>query len=732
MRRLVVGLFLAGSSYAGVAQAQSPTPSAEEKADGSTQDTGEIIVTAQKRAERLLDVPMSISAIRGDAIVNAGLNSTVALSQVSPGVVTVNNGFGFLPVIRGIQSTGTSPGDETNVAIYLDDVSIGTPIGAFFDLADIEQIEVLKGPQGTLYGRNATGGAIRITTRKPSFETAGSLAVDYGLHYKDLRATGFATGKLAENVAGLLSGTYRRGDGFIRGIAGNEGKRYGKPRNYVVRGKILATPTPTLEIIASADIWKQQNDSVFISNVKDGANPFPLIAGGIPSAPYTHAGKTQPRADLKGWGTVLDARWSAPGDIEVRSISALRSVQIQSQSDTDRTSLSIGSNQISQRQKAFTQELTIAGPAEGTVSWIAGLYYLHNKAYNPYFRNFAGDSPGGTANVWFTNRMRVDAVAGFGEVTVNPTANLHITGGLRYSSETKKFLWRNVLNPAFPVTDAQRTWNSTTWRAVARYDFSDSANIYGSISTGFKSGVYNAYSALNKPVNPEKITAYEVGAKARVVGVNMSVAAFSYKYTDIQVSSYTYFGNPPALQLTLSNAASAKMRGIEFNADGSLGGGFSFAAGLAWQPTSKYQSFTSAQVTVPLLPSQYATPFDGVVGRVVVPYDASGSRTVRSPEVTANLRLNYQTELAGGVLDASVNGAYTSSFFWQPGNFSREDPYTVVNFRVGWKKNNMTISVFGTNVTDADYHTDYVPNVRGDSVKFIPKHEIGIGLKFDI
>src|SRR5262245_25298649 len=226
MRKLTLVLALACASHGTIALAQSEAPAAGP-------DSGEILVTAQKREERLLEVPISISVMQGDDMIKNGINSTVNLSQAAPGIVTVNNGFSFLPVIRGIQSTGTSPGDETNVAIYLDDVSIGTPIAGFFDLADIERVEVLKGPQGTLYGRNATGGAIKIVTRKPSFDTSGQVSADYGFHYNELKVTGFATGKLTDTLAGSLSATYRTSDGFIKGTGPNVGRDFGGADNYV-------------------------------------------------------------------------------------------------------------------------------------------------------------------------------------------------------------------------------------------------------------------------------------------------------------------------------------------------------------------------------------------------------------------------------------------------------------------------------------------------------------------
>jgi iron complex outermembrane receptor protein len=736
MHKLALALTLACASHSTIAAAQAGSRSAlssgSSPAAADERDSGDIVVTAQKRSERLIDVPISISVLQGDQMIKSGINSTINLAQMAPGIVTVNNGFGFLPVIRGIQSTGTSPGDETNVAVYIDDVSIGTPIAGFFDLADIERIEVLKGPQGTLYGRNATGGAIKIVTRKPSFTTTGNVSADFGFHYKELKTTGFVTGKLTEQLAGLLSATFRTGDGFIKGTANNAGQNYGGANNYMVRGKLLWQPSSNFEAVLSGDVWRQQNNAVFISHVKNGGNPFPLIAGTIPNTPYTNAGSTQPIARLRGWGTSLDANWNAPNDITVRSLTGYRHVAVNSQSDTDRTNQSIGSNQISQYQDSLSEELTLSSPANQTLTWLAGGYYYKSWASNPYFRTYSGDAPGGTIVSNFTNHMTSEVFAGFGEATLNLAERLHITGGIRYNTETKNFHWQNLVNLAAPVVDRQQTWDSVTWRGVARYDLSNNANIYFSASTGFKSGVYNAYSSVGIPVNPEKVTAFELGAKARLGRINFTLAGYAYNYRDIQVSSYTQIqvNGVPTLLLTLSNAARAKMRGMEFTADGKLGGGFSFGAGLSWEPTARYEAFTKAQVTVPLAPSGYASPFDGIISKTIVPFDASGSRTVRTPEVTGNLRLSYDGDLWDGQFNGTVNTSYTGAFFWQPGNFSREDPYAIVNFRLGWTKNRVTYSIFGNNVTDAGYRTDYVPNARGDTVKFTAREEFGVGLSY--
>jgi iron complex outermembrane receptor protein len=734
---LVAGTAAAAMFAGGVARA------AEEAAAPAV---GEIIVTAQKRSERLIDVPMSVSAVSGQTLRDIGIVSTLNLQQTTPGLVTVNTGFGFVPVIRGIHSSGTSPGDASNVAVYMDDISVGAPISGFFDLADIERIEVLKGPQGTLFGRNATGGAIRIVTRTPSFTPQGSVSADYGFSFKEIRATGYVTGAITDQLAGSLSATLRKGDGYIKGVGPDLGQRYGKPDNYLVRGKLLFKPNEKFNAELEADKWSQQNDSVFISMINHNVNPFPGTAT-VPSGIGTYAGSTQPKADLKGWGTTLHANWE-PGiaGVTVKSITGYRKVQVHSQSDTDRSSYSspvpvspfpaASWNAINQYEKAFSEELNVSSASDQQLTWIAGAYYFDGDAGNPYFRQGTGDAVGlsgtGTITSNFTSQVKTRAIAGFGEATYNVTDALHATAGVRYSSERKRFHWQNLVNLAAAPTDAHQTWDSWTYRGVVRYDFAKDANVYASISNGFKSGVYNAYSPLNAPVNPEKVTAYEVGAKARVGRFLFTAAGYAYDYKNIQLNAYVTING--TLLITLQNAATAKMRGLEFTAEGDLGNGFSVNAGIGWEPTRKYSRFTGAQVVVPLSAAELAVAAPGINKKVVANYDASGSKVVRVPEVTANLRLNYDTDIYQGHLKATVNGSYESSFYWQAGNYSKEGGHTVINSRIGWTTPNgkITYSVFGNNLSDAKYFTDFVANTRGDdSVKTPPGREVGVGVALD-
>jgi iron complex outermembrane recepter protein len=682
----------------------------------------EVIVTAQKRSERLLDVPMSVSSTTGEQLTEAGISSTLELQQITPGIMTTNNGLGFSPAIRGVSSAGTTPGDETNVALYLDDVYVGAPIAGFFDLQDIERVEVLKGPQGTLFGRNATGGAIRIVTRAPSFTKRASLSADYGFDFKDLKLGAYLTGPLSTRVAGSIAGSYRTGDGYIEGIGPNVGRRYAKPDNYVYRGKLLFQASEAFKATLAADTWQNQNDIVFIASPPAGVNPYP---GSIASSPYRYAGSTQPQALVKGDSFSLDATWEPTDKLSVRSITAYRSVKGKYQADTDRTNQAISALAIDQRQQNLSQEINISSPSDQTYTWLLGAYYYHSSASDPYFTTYLNaDAPAGPAFASFTDDVRTKSYAAFGDLTWNASSKLHLTAGARYSKETKDYHYLDIIRAAGIVEKRdEHTWSSPNFRGVVRYDFATDANVYASWSNGFKSGVYNAYSPLGIPVNPEKIDAIEVGLKARVNGITLTAAAYNYDYKDLQVQAHTNVNG--VLVTTLTNAAAAKLRGLELTADGKLNPHLSLTSGINWMPTAKYTDYSTASVLVPI-PGATGP----VVGQTVVPYDATGSRVIKAPDWTANLRLTYTTQIMGGEFAGTVSDAYNPGFYWQAGNLTKEPSYNVASTRLSWTDANdrFTYSLWVTNLTDETYSTYTTPNARGNSNTYPQRRQIGVGI----
>jgi iron complex outermembrane receptor protein len=474
----------------------------------------------------------------------------------------------------------------------------------------------------------------------------------------------------------------------------------------------------------AADAWQNQNDVVFVATPPDGVNPYP---GSTATTPFHYAGSTQPKAMVEGKGASLDMTWDVNDALTIRSITGYREVEGEYQADVDRTDLPYGGLMLAQEQENFSQEFNFSGPADQAITWLVGAYYYKSEGSNPYYTIIVpGDAPDGAPYSDFTNKVKTQAYAGFGDLTWNATSQLHLTVGARYSSETKDYYYQQLV----PVTPAARTdehtWDSPTYRGVIRYDFSDDANVYASWSNGFKSGVYNAYSGLGIPVNPEEIDAIEIGAKARVAGITLTAAAYDYDYTDLQVQAHANIGG--VLVTTLTNAASARIRGFELSANGYLTDSLSFDAGFNWMPTAKYEDYTTASVVRPCLPTDNCVA--PVIGVVQVPYDASDSRVIKAPKWTANLRLTYTAQVFGGEFIGSISDSYNPGFYWQAGNLTEEPAYNTANARLSWTDANerFTYSLWGTNLTDERYSTYTTPNVRGNSNTYPQGRQIGVGV----
>jgi iron complex outermembrane receptor protein len=704
-----------------VAAAQdSTTPSQSAAAVSAQADTGtDIVVTAQRRSERLINVPMSITATSGAELTRSGVSSTGDLGQITPGLVTPSVGLSFTPAIRGVTSVSTSPGDETNVSLYLDDVYIGASTAGLFEFKDIERIEVLKGPQGTLFGRNATGGAIRVVTRAPSFTPSAEVSADYGVNFNRVKAGGYATTGLTDKIAASVAVNYVHDDGYIKGVGPNVGKRFGKERSLSGRGKLLFNATDNFSVTLSADASDSKNSAIYAWMPRAANFRYKDTPGAVIGGDYQYSGGTAPIANVKTWGASLTADWELPNALTIRSISAIRDARGLYQTDSDRINLPIGGLRLTQNQRNESQEFILSTAADKLISFVGGLYYYHARAWNPYFNTYAGDAPTGTVTTSFTNNVHTNSYAGYGELTINATDKLHLTGGARYTIEKKDIDFRFLVRAAGLVSASDaHTWKSPTFRGVIRYDLTPDANVYFSASNGFKSGVFNAYAYPLVAVQPEKIMAYEAGAKAKFAGLTGSIAAFAYNYSNIQVQAQSQIGG--VFVVTLTNAAKAQIRGVEASLEGNLNRHLSFNLGASALPTAKYSNYALAQVFVPQ-----------ALGNVVVaPYNATGSRTIRSPKFQANARLNYTTELAHGKFDGSISYAYNDGFYFQPGNFSFQKAYSVVNGRIAWTEpsGRFTFSVTGENLTNARYSFYTTDSTAGTVDVLARPREVSFGI----
>lgn len=681
----------------------------------------EIVVTAQKRSERLLDAPISISVLTRGALLASGISSAKNLEQLTPGLLVTSVGLAFTPTVRGITTVSTSPGDETNVALYIDDVYVGAPIAGLIDIKDIERIEVSKGPQSTLYGRNATGGAIRVVTRSPSRTPSAEISADYGTMAHRIKLFGFATGPISNALAASLSLNYTKDDGYIAGAAQNTGMRFGKFLNYAGRAKLRYEPKSDISVVVSADASWRHDTSIYAWVPRDGRNAYASVPGAVIVGPYNYAGSTLPIADLKNWGLTLQIERSRPEGLSIKAITGFRSAYGFYQTDTDRVNLPISALQLRQNQRNFSEELLFITPAARLLNAVGGFYYYHSRAWNPYFSAYMGDAPGGTKTTEFTNNVVTDSLAIFGEATLNLTDRLHLTAGARYTLERKSGSFRFLIRSTGLVSDSiERTYRIPTFRAAIRYNLTPDVNVYASISNGFKSGVFNAYAYPLAAVQPEKIGAIEAGIKGAIGDFQFSLSSFFYNYRDIQVQGQTQVDG--VFDVTLRNAARARIRGFEANLSGKADAHLSFDLGVSALPVAKYTTFPEAYV--------FAPDPNGGGNLQLSSFNAAGSRTICSPKWQLNARLVYSHTLIRGTFGASINYTYNDGFYFQPGNLSRQRPYHLVNGRIAWTEpsGRFTLSVTGENLLNQVYSFYTTDSVAGTVDALARPREINFGI----
>lgn len=269
-----VGVVFAAIAWPGSASAQASTPQSDctsagrqgAATEGSAQG-GEIVVTAQRREQKLRDVPISVTAPSARAIEQSGVSTGLSLGQITPGLNFQGNCSTIQPAIRRVTSTGSNPGDAANVAIYVNGVYQPAQFSNFLELVDIQSVEVPKGPQGTLFGRNATGGAITVTTRKPTFDTTALFRVGYA-RFDEVNAQGFVSGELSDKVAVSLAATYRADDGFRRDLI--TGARLAKTQIFSTRGKVFAKLSDEFTALLSADYTDSKSNTTFAGQPLNG------------------------------------------------------------------------------------------------------------------------------------------------------------------------------------------------------------------------------------------------------------------------------------------------------------------------------------------------------------------------------------------------------------------------------------------------------------------------------
>ncbi|HKT72672.1 MAG TPA: TonB-dependent receptor [Steroidobacteraceae bacterium] len=708
-----------------LAQVDQAAPSRSDTGSGSPVKLEEVIVTAQKRSENLQNVPIAVTVVGAEALSAAGISKVNELSLVTPGLtITMQGGAFMLPRIRGVGQSGAPLGGENPVAVYVDGVYYASPSGALFALNSISQISVLKGPQGTLFGRNATGGLIQVTTLDPSSEFSGNASVTSG--NRDTYGGAFyVTGGLAPNIAADLTAYY---NDQIHGNGTNlvNGRYIGTVKDVAVRGKIKADLGEDTTMRLAADY----------SRTRAGEPAYRSEYGTLPinKAPFTGGqfdieSDTQPFAITQQAGASLTIDHDFAG-IKLTSISAYRGVDTSGALDNDGlpapTTVFVPDAQtfvtVFGRERTFSQELQLSSAVSGPFKWTAGLYYFQMKAnYGP---PVIINQLNGLSVITINSDLTTKAYAGYAQATYAVSDRLNVTAGLRYTREDRDISGNLGVAIAgtqilFIPSSGSLANGQATWRLAADYRLSDEVLAYISDNRGFKSGGFNPTEIPYRSFEPERIDAYEAGLKVDVLDSRLRVnpAMFYYDYANLQATIFQ------GGVLMTQNAASARIYGLDLDLQAAASAQLTLTGGLSVLH-ARYGFYRGAQISTP-------DPVNG--GNIISAADLRGKRLPNTPDWTVNLGAEYAIPVREAEIRLAANYYYNDGFFGDPENRLRQDGYHLVNASIEYRSpHGYRVSAWAKNIGDKAYASQLYTSDAGDKIQVAPRRTFGLtlGLEF--
>ena len=667
------------------------------KRDAKAGQLEEVVVTAQRRSERLQDVPLAVTTLTSSALKQQGVTTTSDLSQVAPALVFNNNANVASPYIRGVGSDLIDPTSESPVAVYVDDVYIASPQSNLFTLAGIKQIDVLEGPQGTLFGRNATGGVLQIQTLDPTPTPHVDLAATYG-SYDFFSLPVYATTGLGQHVSTDLSALYEnQGQGYGRNLYDGRSTFLQAHGNYSLRNKWLVDLPTGTTVRFSVDYANLVNTDGY---QKPKGTFSPLNGETYPGA-YNTNENTNDFSQVREGGLSLKVDQDL-GPIGITSVSAYRETRDVYVLDEDATTAPAIGLELDEKFRNFSQELRIKNQGTSRFNWIVGAYFYDSTGgYDPFRVN-------GAVAIPFDQQHTV-STAGFGQASFKVFPDTEITGGLRYTDENQTFTL-----PAASLT-AKQAIDKITYRVALDHHFSKEVLGYVSYSTGFKSGGYNLVAPGNA-FKPEELASLEVGLKTELFDrkLRLNVDGFLYNYTNEQVLLPTLAGT------IVTNAAGSHIKGLEANFDALPLDGLKISGGVSLL----HGRYTN-------LPGEVALDQNGIGSR---PFNAKGNTTVDSPDAVFNLSARYRVPTSVGEFEGDAGVQYDSGFFWLPDNRIRQPAYTVVNASLNWTPDNgrYGVRVWVRNLLDTTYYLARVtlPFPVGDAQQQSPPRTAGLTLSY--
>jgi iron complex outermembrane receptor protein len=688
MKKVAIGAFAAAiatallaDGSAALAQASVPAPTREEVGQAGLE---EIVVTAQRRAQNQQEVPIAVTTFTAKALEFAGVGSTDQLLAVTPGVTIQRQLAGATPFIRGIGTQTVAPGIESAVATYVDGVYYVSPYANIFSFSNVQQVEVLRGPQGTLFGRNATGGLLAITMREPQAEAMFKGSLSYG-NFGTVDASAYVTAgndDIAFDLAGQLT---RQERGYGRNLLTGADVNYRREKG--VRSKILWSPGD-FKITLSGDYSKLASDLGFILQPVPGS----LSAIGTPAAGtrYDSQANFPQFNDVEYYGGSVKLEYDL-GPVTLSSLTAYRHLDVLLHFDQDSTPAPIVNVVINQRDHSFQQEFLVQGKT-GRLNYTLGLFYFDAAA--GYLPLNIRSSIVPSLNFDLYTDLTTKSYAAFAQGDYELGDDTTITAGVRYTVDERGYTGalvipggdRNVAANVLNAAVGSKKFPKLTWRLAVNHKLDQDVNLYGSYSRGFKGGAFGTGSVSNVPIKPETIDAWEAGLKSELLDRNLRInlSGFYYDYKNIQLNQIRFGGS------VLLNAAKGRLYGGEVETSYAIPVGaaqLTLNAALSYL-NAKYTSFPNGPTFTPT----------GVGGNVAGSADLSGKRMIHAPETTVSVGGNFTTPIDDETeLQLSANYFHSSSFFWEPENRVRQPAYDLLSAQaaISFEDGRYRLRVFG-------------------------------------
>ncbi|WEJ98435.1 MAG: TonB-dependent receptor [Candidatus Sphingomonas phytovorans] len=734
----------------------SPVAESDERSADSGDRLADIVVTANRREEALQNVPAAITAISGETLIRDNISDLSGIANRTPGLSFAAFAAGQPEIaIRGVGTKEDGPAASDSTVVSVDGVYIAARSAQVFDLFDLERVEVLRGPQGTLYGKNSIGGSVNFVTLQPNSTPQFKARIKIG-NYGRMDAAGLVSGPIADNLFGKIAVSYRSNDGYLRNVLVGSpfyGQRWGETESVSYRGTLRWEPTDRFSASVTIDGAHDDNGATNrepvgsqgpLHNCGCASDPVAVnVALGGAGSPYTTLADVEgyTRRNIFGVNVQLAYQFDFA---TLSSISSYRRTSYDYLEDssglpaarvfTDLTGASGNPNNVllspatngftfkitdavNERPRQYTQELRLTSPSGESFDWIAGIFVTKEKNFRIEGFNFPSlgraDRLPSISNSYQSNDGF--AYAGYAQASYRPIDRLKITAGGRYSYERKEITSEArivsglpLLLQAYPLVSARASWSNFSWKVIADYEIAPRLLTYASVATGFKSGGFTGTASTaavaTRPFGPENATNYELGVKSELFDrrLRLNVAAFYTDYRNLQVTRFFQPAGTTFGQFITENAGKASIKGIEVEAAASPVSGVEIGGTFAYLD-ARYTEFTGTPSTI-------------VTGAF------TNNRLRQAPEYTASAYAGYSYRLAGGEkIAVRANYKYQSLSYYDADN----NPITVIpgydlvdaSLGVTSADGHFEVSVWAKNLTNTEYRT-HVFSQRDSRVAF--------------